>query len=393
MRIFFSVGEPSGDQHAAELIDELRRRVPNLRATGFGGPRMQASGCDHLYPLAEKPVMGVFRILPLIPMYLRLIRQAGTFLANERPDAVILVDAPAFNWWIARQAKRHGIPVFYYLPPQLWAWAPWRISKVRRFVDYVISGLSFEADWYRQRGVDCEFTGHPFFDEVARHRLDQELMSEWLTSGRPIVGLLPGSRDQEIQKNFPTMIEVARQVHAASPDTRFCVACYKESQQQMCQDLLEDAIRRDPALRELPIEFFVGVTPEIIAAARCCLMVSGSVSLEMLARRTPAVVVYRINWWLALLRRIFVACRYLTLTNLMASRELMPEFAFFGSPDEPVQRMAAILSRWVTDPAEHDAIATELDELARLVARPGGTARTADYVLQRLGTAAQQKAA
>jgi lipid-A-disaccharide synthase len=182
-------------------------------------------------------------------------------------------------------------------------------------------------------------------------------------------------------------------VHAVSPDVQFRVACYRDSQLQMCREILEAAIRRDPAIAEVPIDFHVGRTPEIIAAARCCLIVSGSVSLELLARRTPAVVVYRVTWWLTILRRLFVSCRFVTLPNLMASRELMPEFVFFGPHDQPVRQMAAILKRWLRDASEHHAVVEEYDELAQAVARPGGTTRTADSVLRQLGAGQHRKAA
>lgn len=393
MHIFFSVGEPSGDQHAAELIRELRQRRPDVDTTGFGGPLMERAGCERLYPLTDLAVMGFFRVLPLLGTFYRLVKRAETYFETKRPDAVVLIDAPAFNWWIARKAKRHGILVFYYLPPQLWAWGPWRVSKVRRLVDYVVSGLSFEASWYRQRGVDCEFVGHPFFDEVAGHPLDEPFVKSLKGEGERAVGLLPGSRTQEVRNNFPVMIDVMRRLHAAHPGTRFHVACYQESHRAMCLDLLNAAAARDPSLGEMAIELAVGRTPEIIAAADCCLIVSGSVSLELLARRTPAVVVYHGTWWLMVLRKLLMTCPYVSLPNLMAGREIMPEFIFAGRSDGPVERMAGILGRWLRDDADRQATVRELEELANQVARPGGTARTAEFINQKLSVAAARKVA
>jgi lipid-A-disaccharide synthase len=393
MHIFFSVGEPSGDQHAAELIDELRHRQRNVRISGFGGPLMERAGCERLYPLTDIAVMGFFRILPLLWTFYKLIRQADQFLARERPDAVILIDIPGFNWWIARKAKSHGIPVFYFLPPQLWAWAPWRIEKVRRFVDHVLSGLSFEVEWYRRRGIACEFVGHPFFDEVARHRLDKAYLAALDDEHAPLVGLLPGSRAQEVRGNFPIMLEVVRRLQSSHPQARYRVACYKDVQREMCCQMLADAIRRHPSLGEVSIVLDVDRTPEIIEAVDCCLIVSGSVSLELLARRTPAVVVYHGTWWLMVLRWIFVTCKYVTLPNLMAGREIMPEFVFSGSYDGPSAQMAGILSRWLSDESERAATVAELDALAASVAQTGGIARAAEYVLERIAPLARQKAA
>jgi lipid-A-disaccharide synthase len=393
MHIFLSVGEPSGDQHAAELIEELRWRVPRVRVTGFGGPLMEQQGCERLYPLTDLAVMGFFRIIPLLLTFYRLVRQAEAFLARERPDAVILVDCPGFNWWIARKARKHGIPVFYYLPPQLWAWAPWRVRKMRRFVDHVISGLSFEVEWYRKRGIACEFVGHPFFDEVARHELDRGRVEQLQEHGGGMIGLLPGSRDQEVRHNFPIMLEVAARIADEHPAVRFAVACYRESQLQTCRRMLEAALRAHPTLQQARIELELGRTPEIIEAADCCLMVSGSVSLELLARRTPGVVVYRTAWWMLVLRAIFVTCRFITLPNLMAGRQIMPEFVFAGGRARRVREMAAILGRWICDDLERQRIADDLDDLAGEVACTGGTSRTADFVLGQLNGETLRKAA
>jgi lipid-A-disaccharide synthase len=393
MHIFFSVGEPSGDQHAAELIDEVRRRQRHVRISGFGGPLMEQAGCERLYPLTDIAVMGFFRILPLLWTFYKLVRQADQFLDRERPDAVILIDIPGFNWWIARKAKKHGIPVFYFLPPQLWAWAPWRVGKVRRFVDHILSGLSFEVEWYRRRGIACEFVGHPFFDKVAQYRLDETYLLELADQHTPLVGLLPGSRAQEVLGNFPVMLEVVRRLQRSHPQARYRVACYKDVQREMCRQMLAEAIRHHPSLGQVSIVLEVGRTPEIIEAADCCLIVSGSVSLELLARRTPTVVVYHGTWWLMVLRWIFVTCQYVTLPNLMAGREIMPEFVFSGAYDGPSSQMAAILGRWLSDPTERAATVAELDALAGSVARTGGISRAAEYVLERIAPAVQQKAA
>ena len=186
MHIFFSVGEPSGDQHAAHLIEELRRRQPGVRVTGYGGPLMERAGYESHFRLTDIAVMGFFRVLPLLWTFARLVWRAERFFREDRPDAVVVVDCPGFNWWIARKAKKAGIPVFYYMPPQLWAWASWRIRRVRKFVDHVLCALPFEYEWYKSRGVRAHFVGHPFFDEVAEYPLDKEWCAEWTASCPPL---------------------------------------------------------------------------------------------------------------------------------------------------------------------------------------------------------------
>ncbi|MGD9855704.1 MAG: lipid-A-disaccharide synthase [Planctomycetaceae bacterium] len=387
MHLFFSVGEPSGDQHAAHVISAIRRRHPQARITGFGGSRMEHAGCQRLYPLADLAVMGLFDVLPLLWTFIRLIRLAGRSFREQRPDAVVLVDCPGFNWWIARQAKKLGIPVFYYLPPQLWAWAPWRIRKIRKFVDHVLSALAFEVDWYRRRGVEVEFVGHPFFDEVAAYKLDPSAISDLQRGNRRVVGILPGSRKKEVTRNFPVMLRVIRDLHERHPDVRFAVACYKAEHRDLCRACMT------PTDERLPIDLLVQQTSEIIEAADCCLMVSGSVSLELLARDTPAVVFYRGTWMMCFLGHLLIRCRYMTLVNLLAGRELMPEFPFVIENSEAVGKMTRLLDGWLSCEADRQDVIDQLAELRSHVAEPGGIDRAVSAILRELRLARRQQAA
>src|SRR5688500_2980528 len=149
MRLFFSVGEPSGDLHGANLIRDLKARRPDLECVGYGGPRMQAAGCHLHFDLTSLAVMWIGRVLLNLRTFFRLRDQAKAYFDRERPDAVVLIDFPGFNWHIAAAAKERGIPVFYYGVPQLWAWAPWRVKKMRRTVDHALCKLPFEETWLR----------------------------------------------------------------------------------------------------------------------------------------------------------------------------------------------------------------------------------------------------
>ena len=376
MHIFFSVGEPSGDQHAAGLMREIRRRKPDTRFSGFGGPLMREAGNEELYRLTDLAVMGIFAVLPLLWKFYRLVQQAERFLEERRPDAVVLVDFPGFNWWIARKAKRHGIPVFCYMPPQLWAWAPWRIRKVRKLIDCVLAALPFEADWYRVRGVNVEHVGHPFFDEVAEHKLDANFCASLQSSGTRNLAILPGSRNQEVRRNFPHMLDVIRPLHERHPDVRFRVACYKPSQREHCEALIQHGYS------ELPIDLYLGHTSEIIETAECCLMVSGSVCLELLARGKPAIVIYHVTPFALFMFRTAVTCRFMTLTNLIAGRELMPEFLFSRDIEPNVRAMTERLDEWLLDSSSLAGARREVAELGAQVAQTGGIARAADAVLK-----------
>lgn len=378
MHVFFSVGEPSGDQHAAHLMDELRRREPDVKFSGFGGEHMEERGLHSLFRLTTMAVMGIFAVIPLLLKFYRLVQQAERFFEEQRPDAVVLVDFPGFNWWIARKAKRAGIPVFYYLPPQLWAWASWRIKRVQRFVDHVISSLPFERDWYEEHGVKVEYVGHPFFDEVAEKKLDERFVANWSALKSPLVAVLPGSRNAEISHNWELQVEIVKRLHARHPDAQFLVACYKDEHRRRCE---AHVLAQAPTL---PIHFFVGKTSEIIEVADCALMVSGSVSLELVARQTPAVVLYRTDWPTYAIGKCLVVCKYMSLPNLIAKRVVMPEFLSVGNPEPVVKDALQVLDLWLRLPAERERVTHEISTAIGDFPQTGATVRAAEFILSKL---------
>jgi lipid-A-disaccharide synthase len=377
MHLFFSVGEPSGDQHTAHLIGELRRRVPQLRAAGFGGPLMERAGCSLLCRMTEMAVMGLLPVIPLLRKFFRLRDDAERYFREHRPDAVVLVDFPGFNWHIARAAKKAGIPVFYYLPPQIWAWASWRVNKMRRYVDHVLSALPFEPKWYAEHGLTAEYVGHPIADEVAEYQYDESFIANRLPA-LPIVAVLPGSRTGEVRRNWPLMLDVMRRVGSTVPQAHFVVACYREAFRDWCRAQLTAADAR------LSLQFEVGKTPEILKAAHCSLAVSGSISLELVMTRTPTVILYRPGLVTDIVVRLAIQCRYMSLPNLIADREIMPEFYCSGRRDDNVAEMAATLTRWLTNPVNYTAACVELDEIRDNHLKRGATQRAATAILSRL---------
>src|SRR5579862_2581574 len=304
MRIFISAGEPSGDLHGANLIQALRLQRPGLEFVGFGGDKMKAAGCRLLFPLSQLAIIGFLPVVGYVPTFLDLVSRADRYFGHQRPDAVILIDYPGFNWWMARRAHFHGIPVFYFVPPQLWAWAGWRVKKMQRFVDHVLCTLPFEPQWYQERGVNAHYVGHPYFDELEQQRLDETFIATQRARG-PVIALLPGSRDQEVTRNLPTLLAAATHIQAARPDVRFLMANFKDAHRQTTEAHL--------AGRNLPVEAFVGRTPEIIKAAKACIAVSGSVGLELLYHGTPSVVVYKVSALDVWLCKQFKTAPYISL--------------------------------------------------------------------------------
>jgi lipid-A-disaccharide synthase len=373
MRIFLCAGEPSGDLHGANLVRKLIERCPDVECVGFGGERMAAAGCRLLYPLTQLAVMWFLRAIIHSPVFLQLLSRADRYFRHQRPDAVVLIDFPGLNWWLARRAHFHGIPVFYFVPPQLWGWAGWRVRKMQRWVDHVLCALPFEEAWYRERGVPARYVGHPYFDELPQQRLETGFLAAQRQTPGPIVGLLPGSRTQEVHHNLETLIGAAERIYRARPDVRFLVACFQHGQQQHV----------DASLRKhrLPITTCVGRTPEIIHLARACVAVSGSVGLELLYHGTPTVVVYRITRTAMQVCRFLKTSRYISLVNLLADRELFPEFLSTRCEDEAV---SGHILRWLNDQGAYANVCDELAALRARVAEPGACDRAAAHVLQTL---------
>lgn len=382
MHLFISAGEPSGDLHGANLVRALRARNPAVRVSGFGGPQMEAAGAELLYPLTTLAVMGFVRVLKHLRTFFRLARLAQEHWSADRPDAVVLIDYPGFNFALAKRAHAAGIPVYYFVPPQIWAWRTGRVKKIRRWCTGVLTALPFEDDWYRSRGVPTRFVGHPYFDELAAQRPDASFVEAELRSGGPVVGLLPGSRDQEVAANLPLLVGTADRVAAARPEVRFRVAAFNERQAEVA--------RASFAGRNLPVEVLVGRTPEVIAVATACVAVSGSVSLELMGRHVPTVVVYRMGPLMLKLVRKLVKVPYMSLVNLLAGEELYPEYATHS--DDPAPVVGPIL-RWLNDPSARQAVVARLHDLTSREARPGACDRAAGFLLEAVSSPAARQAA
>lgn len=380
MKIFFSAGEPSGDQHAAHLIKELKTRHERIEVEGFGGPEMQSQGCHLLFELTQLAVIGFLRVVPMLAKFRRLVIKAEKHFANSPPDAVVVVDFPGFNFWIARAAKKQGIPVYYYMPPQLWAWAPWRIRRIRKWVDHVICALPFEYDWYAKRNVKATWVGHPFYDDVASRVMDESLVNELKSHAEEqrLLAVLPGSRDHEVERNFPVMLEAIRQVIEKTSNVRWVVGCYREEHAELCQKLQTD-LKVDADMT-----YFVDKTSEVIEAAEACFMVSGSISLELLARETPGIVLYRVPVIGNMAASVLMTCKYITLTNLIAETDVMPEFISCGNPSKDIRNMAIQLIEWCEKPESLRQRREAMTELAATAAIPGATERTAELILNEL---------
>lgn len=390
MKLFFSVGEPSGDLHGANLIRELERTAGKVETLGLGGPRMAAAGCQLLRDMTDLAIMGVVPALLKLPEFLRLLKRVEETLKTERPDAVVLIDYPGFNWHVAKKAKALGIPVVYYGLPQLWAWLSYRVEKVRRYIDHPLCKLPFEEAWFRSQGCPkTTYVGHPYFDELKSQKLDQQFLAQFQNSSQRLVTILPGSRRREVLCNFATQVRAAERIHAKVPDVRFAVASYNDEQAAMAAKILGST--------NLPLTIIPKRTPELIHAATCCLAVSGSVSLELLYHAKPSVMQYQIPFLTHFAMQHLVRVQYMTLPNLITTPNIhparrdkydrhSPAHAHVLFPEYPDWRdrsvdVAQHAIDWLQDEPARSELVRKLVRLRESLAIGGASANAANYIL------------
>jgi|688.fasta_scaffold08978_11 lipid-A-disaccharide synthase len=382
-RIFFSVGEPSGDLHASNLIQCMRRLDPSTRVRGFGGSKMIQAGLDLDFDLTSMAVVGITEVLPKLREFFRIADIAEGCFRRGEVDGVVLVDFPGFNWHIAKRAKKYGLPVYYYLPPQLWAWGGWRIRKMRRYVDRVLCNLPFEQEWFEARGMSTTLVGHPFFDEIANHVMDAKFMAQWRNNNRLQVAVLPGSREHEVHRMWPMQLQILRQLAHEFPEVEFLVATLKDSHALWCRSQMTASDQ------SLPIHIFSGKTSEILELSDCTLMKSGSVSLEVMARGKPAAVMYHVSNTTYAIGKTLVKCPYMSLPNLIAQAPLMAEFLSHGSIQsrsaiKSVEAVTQEMVRLLGDPQYRKLQRQRLCELSRQVAKTGASDIAARTILREL---------
>ena len=414
--IFVSAGEPSGDHHGARLVRAFYSRLgeDRLRVTGFGGPLMRAVGQEQLTDLTEFTVFGIVRVLRHLRTFTRLLGEAEKVFSSpeHRPDAVVVIDYPGFHWELAARAKRYGIPVFYFISPQIWAWAPWRVRRMRRLIDHVFCSLPFEEPWLRRHGCAATYVGNPFFD-VWNERTQEQINTdedvhtdedEFMHHSGPIVTILPGSRNQEVSQNTDVFLRAAQRIRESVPDVRFAVAAFREDQATMIRERISELNVTEnsgkSSEKTLPIRVFVGRTPELIASATACMACSGSVSLELLAAHRPTVIHYRIGRIAYRVQKHLRRTRYITLVNLLAAENfessdrspydpddpkdasvLFPEYLVCRDASDPI---AKHIVHWLTDRVVYDTLVAKLAVLHAKVVAPAAADHAAAAIIDRI---------
>jgi len=333
--VFLSVNDPSADAHCAGLISALRQSGAGVEFVGIGGPKMAAAGCELLENTVGRAVM-TYTAIAHVGHYYKLVRRVRRYLQEHPVDLVIVCDSPAFNFHVAKEAKKAGVKTLFYVAPQLWAWASWRIHKLRRLCDRLCCILPFEEQWFRQRGVDATFVGNPLLDKLPGDLTSLRKDYSHFDPDRVQVALMPGSRLAEIESLWRPMQEIAAELKCRYPGAGFTTVATSAARQQ----LLERT-----QIPDFACDYSVDTVRQTAAAVDFSLVASGSATLEVASSGCPMVVMYQTNRVLwKLIGRWLVHPKFFTLVNLLADRELVPEFMpYFTSIDPIVQKIDGYL--------------------------------------------------
>ncbi len=368
-RIFITVAEVSGDQHAAHLIHSLKEIEPNLVIEGIGGPRMRAAGATIHHETVGNAAMGFTGFTRALEIF-GLLRWTKRYFRRNPPDLQICCDSPAMNFHFAKLAHRFGVPVLFYIAPQLWAWREGRMKKLRKWVDHVACILPFEEKYFRDHGIAATYVGHPLFDELP-DRPDRSIAADF-SARPPVVGLLPGSRRSEARDNFPPMLKVAQRIRLAFPDVRFLVPTTAAT-----QPVVARLVNGQPN-----IDFNEGQFDSMVPRCDLCVTVSGTATLHVAGHHVPMLVVYRLNrfvWYV--FGRWMVHTRTYSLVNLLAhpARHIVPEFIpWFGQPDA----VAAAAIDYLREPAKLSDQSQNLRALLQTLDKPGASRNVAELGLR-----------
>jgi lipid-A-disaccharide synthase len=370
-------GEASGDLHGAGLVEALRLHAPQLAFSGMGGARMRAAGVRLLADAGETAVVGVSELWEKRRALQTALRALRAHLTEARPALLICIDFPDFNLLLARTARRLGIPVCYFISPQVWAWRRGRVRTIRRLVRKMLVLFPFEEPLYRAAGVDVTFVGHPLLDVLAsvppRERCREQL---GVAEGVKVLGLLPGSRAAELRRHLPLLLDAAGKVCAAEPGVAVLMGLSDTAERA--------AVEAAVARAGVPAQVIQGRTHEVIRAADFLLAVSGTVTLEAAVLETPMLITYRVgslSYWLG---RCLIRVAFVGLPNLVANAAIVPELLQHDATPETLSATALDVLR---SPARQEGMRSALADVRARLGQPGALDRAAREVLTLLPSA------
>jgi lipid-A-disaccharide synthase len=374
LRIIFSAGESSGDHHAANMFLELKKSRPDIKALGMGSRKMTQAGIDIRYDSANIGVIGVVEVIKHYPEIRRALNLMKQLVSKERPDLLVCVDYKEFNYKLAKYAKRQGIKVLFYVSPQVWAWRPGRVKKYGAAIDMMAVIFPFETAYYEAENVPVRYVGHPSVDKVRPHYTKFEALQQFgLDAEQPIVGLLPGSRNNEIKRLLPVMLAAAEMLQAKMPGIQFILP-----QADSIADALLDSYLQHTTIA---IKCVKNQPYDVIQCCDAVMTTSGTATLELALLAVPMVIVYKlspITYWLG---RLLVTISFIGLPNIIAGKSIIKELI---QHEASAENIADETWRILTDIGYQEHMRSNLTQVKKTLGQGGGSKNMAALALEML---------
>jgi len=373
-------GESSGDHHGAPVVRALQAIDPSLVAYGIGGDELQRAGMTLLYHARSLAVVGILEVVAQAPHILKAYRAVTRELRRSPPDLLLLIDYPDFNLRIARVAKQQGIPVLYYISPQIWAWRSGRAAQIARRVDAMAVVFPFEVPLYEKVGLAVRFVGHPLLDRPELHRPAPDARASLgLCQSRPAIALLPGSRAMEVRRLLPSMLAAAGLIREASPGAQFAVA--------VAPGIDAGAVQQMAAGCGADVRIYPGRFYDVLAACDLAVVASGTATLETAIMGKPMVIVYRVAPLSYAVGKRMIKVPWIGLANLVAGRQIVPELIQGrATPEAIAQEVTGMLG----DRSRMESMAAQLRAVRQALGEPGAAQRVArmacELIAGRTGT-------
>ena len=371
-RFLIVAGEASGDLHGSGLVHALKILQPNCRFSGLGGKRMRGEGVETFFDIGRMGAVGVVEVLSDLSHYWNVYRVLAGEIRSGKYDAVILIDYPTLNLRLARQCRKHGCRVFFFISPQVWAWRKGRIKDIRRTVDKMFVLFPFEEEMYNKEGVSAEFLGHPFVETVRPTMSREEAIQEFsLDPERKTIGLLPGSRNNEIQFLLDLMIDSAGEIRKEIKDSQFILP--------VADTLDPEIIRRRLKSNPLDIRVVTGKSYDVMNCCDYLIVASGSATLEAGLMGCPMVIVYRLKWITYWLARLLLNTKVYGLVNIVAGEKVVPELI---QNKATAKNVADEALKVLDDPEKHRILRSRLFQVRGSLGEPGVMDRVAGRIFK-----------
>ncbi len=373
-KVMLVSGESSGDQHAANLFLELKKRCPAIQGIGMGGNKMAAAGVEIQYDSSNIGVIGVIEVIKRYAEIRRALHAMQKLLLEQRPDLLICIDYKEFNFKLATFAKKNGIKVLFYVSPQIWAWRPGRVVKYGKVIDMMAVIFPFEVPFYEKENVPVRYVGHPSVDTAhAKHSREHDLNAFELTDDQAVVGLLPGSRNDEINRMLPIMLQAAEIIQNALPGVQFVLP----QADSVTDALLQASFQRS----NIKVKAIKNQFHDVVQCCDAVMTVSGTATLEIALLKVPMLVAYKLSTMTYLLAKILVDTEFIGLPNIIAGKSVVKEFIQYEATPE---NMAHEILRMLTDKQYVQTIREGLETVKIKIGEGGGSENMAELAMEML---------